>query len=516
MSGRSTETSLRCLAHPATLSSIAILLLNDHVLKRAMPSLLTGKLSDLAGVFFFPFLLAALLSHALERWARPRPATVGLVAMGVTGAWFALLKVSPVANAWTCSLLSALWGGQVVLLLDPTDLVALVMLWPAWRLWQRESARVERTMPPRLAWAALAVAVAATVATSPVNDELVLRIVNDNQEVYALTKFVAVVAGENPTDEREWMAYRSADNGRSWTAVEEIPAAVLSALAREPVAVAAGPTNPATQFRLSGQGAVEQSADGGQTWQAAWSVPSGRDRFIMRAKHGRGYDPGPYDLAFTPDGSGTLIVAAGTEGVLVRDPSGAWAGYEVGRAAPTPSATSEPRLWMALLGAEFLTSMALASLAAIGLTVYGLEPLVVAVDLRLGYRMAWWVRRPGLLGGVAGALVWVLLWAASWFEFPLSLAGVSFFITLVLALYWSWHRALSLAGWPAAPRAARREWLVAMGMLLLAGTAPWVLWAVGVIPWYGAAVALAALGGLLIVGLAAWRVRQYTRIGQAG
>jgi hypothetical protein len=38
--------SFRSLKHPLTLASIGLLLLNDHVLKTATPSALTGKLSD--------------------------------------------------------------------------------------------------------------------------------------------------------------------------------------------------------------------------------------------------------------------------------------------------------------------------------------------------------------------------------------------------------------------------------------------------------------------------------------
>ena len=306
------------------------------------------------------------------------------------------------------------------------------------------------------------------------------------------------------------MAYRSMDDGRSWTAVEEIPQAVQSALAQEPVPVAADPNSP-VQYRLSSRGAVERSDDSGRTWRVAWSVPPGRGAFRARAKRGGGYAPGPYDLAFAPDASGTLIVAAGTEGVLVCDPSGAWAAYGVGRTTPSPPSTSDPLLWLDLLRSELLASIALASLAAIALTVYGLGPLVFDVELRQGRRMAWWVRRPGCLGGVAGAGIWVLLWAASWFEFPISLACLFFFVTLVVSLYWTWRRALFLAGWPAASRSARRTWLAAMVVLLLVVTAPWVLWATGIIPWHGAALAVATLGGALAVGLGAWRIHRYTR-----
>lgn len=58
----SLSTALRCFTHPLTLISLGVLLLNDHILKTLTPSWLTGKLSDFAGVFFFPFLLAALIA----------------------------------------------------------------------------------------------------------------------------------------------------------------------------------------------------------------------------------------------------------------------------------------------------------------------------------------------------------------------------------------------------------------------------------------------------------------------
>lgn len=53
-------TALRGLAHPLSLLAVGLLLLNDHLLKHIAPSVLTGKLSDFAGLFFFPFLAAAV------------------------------------------------------------------------------------------------------------------------------------------------------------------------------------------------------------------------------------------------------------------------------------------------------------------------------------------------------------------------------------------------------------------------------------------------------------------------
>jgi hypothetical protein len=53
--GQNFHNSLRCLQHPITWLSIALLLVNDHVLKVFSPSRLTGKISDFAGSNFFPF-----------------------------------------------------------------------------------------------------------------------------------------------------------------------------------------------------------------------------------------------------------------------------------------------------------------------------------------------------------------------------------------------------------------------------------------------------------------------------
>src|SRR3990170_5839611 len=61
---RGMRPSLSALGHPLTLACIGLLLVNDHFLKRLYPSTLTGKLSDFAGLFFFPFLLTALLGLA--------------------------------------------------------------------------------------------------------------------------------------------------------------------------------------------------------------------------------------------------------------------------------------------------------------------------------------------------------------------------------------------------------------------------------------------------------------------
>jgi hypothetical protein len=44
----------RWLAHPVTVLALLVLILNDHVWKTRQPGLVTGKLSDAAGLVLMP------------------------------------------------------------------------------------------------------------------------------------------------------------------------------------------------------------------------------------------------------------------------------------------------------------------------------------------------------------------------------------------------------------------------------------------------------------------------------
>ena len=62
----------RELLSPLPLAALAVMILNDHVLRSRWPSWLTGKLSDFAVVLYFPFLLTATLGILL--WLADRVA----------------------------------------------------------------------------------------------------------------------------------------------------------------------------------------------------------------------------------------------------------------------------------------------------------------------------------------------------------------------------------------------------------------------------------------------------------
>jgi len=158
------------LVRPAPLVAAAALAINDHALKGAgvVPAAITGKLSDVAGLFLAGVVGVCLARGAVaarggRRARRDGPlaiATLLAIALG-----FAALKLWPGFNR----ALTATWGANT---LDASDLWCLPMLALAW-VWLRDRERAAtEASPPRFATAlALSGALllcAATPAPPPV------------------------------------------------------------------------------------------------------------------------------------------------------------------------------------------------------------------------------------------------------------------------------------------------------------------------------------------------------------
>jgi hypothetical protein len=86
------------LLHPCLLAAVVVLGLNDHLLKQSYPCLITGKLSDVAGLIFFPAFLQGLIEIVMRR-PRWRGSQKLLIATTVaTAAVFACVKALPMGG----------------------------------------------------------------------------------------------------------------------------------------------------------------------------------------------------------------------------------------------------------------------------------------------------------------------------------------------------------------------------------------------------------------------------------
>ncbi len=139
------------LLHPAALIAVAVLIVNDHAFKGTLPPVITGKLSDVAGLVFFPLALQGgwetVRSVAARPWGPSRGALA--VAIGATGVVFAAIQLSETAMLGYEYALGALqwplWAAlaaasgeplpgwfPVAGWSDPTDLLTLPALAVAW------------------------------------------------------------------------------------------------------------------------------------------------------------------------------------------------------------------------------------------------------------------------------------------------------------------------------------------------------------------------------------------------
>jgi hypothetical protein len=156
MPGRTSSTDRHvaadALLHPAALLAIAALLFNDHLGKAWWPGPVTGKLSDVAGLAFFPLLLVGtweLMLTIVGRFAGPSRTAIG-AATAATAVIFMVVKTTAVGTAvlavalgamqWAPAAIGALTAGSIVphvlpavVVRDPTDLIALpALVVPAW------------------------------------------------------------------------------------------------------------------------------------------------------------------------------------------------------------------------------------------------------------------------------------------------------------------------------------------------------------------------------------------------
>lgn len=156
----------RALLTPTWVGALALLVANDHWLKGSglLPGVLTGKLSDFAGMLVAPTLLATLLG------VRSRGALLACH-VAVAAVFTGIQLSTGFAAQW--SALMGVFGHPWTITCDPTDLLALPFLLLSWKLLVPQMDPELPALVPvqRTAVAALSVfGLWSTVATSAIDE----------------------------------------------------------------------------------------------------------------------------------------------------------------------------------------------------------------------------------------------------------------------------------------------------------------------------------------------------------
>jgi photosystem II stability/assembly factor-like uncharacterized protein len=223
------RSGLAALGSPWGIAAVALLILNDHLLKQVAPSALTDKLGDFAGLFFAPYVLLLAVGSLPIRFSRLFERHVALVAYALVGVFFAALKVSATSAAVLTSLLTVVLAGPVSIVLDPTDLIALAVLPVSYGVWIRGQSHVASGIALRLRHATVATcAVLAMVATSQPQPWVTSAAADsiDPETMYAVLDYT-VADG----------LHRTTDGGRTWTRLSTISGEVVADPARQGVYV---------------------------------------------------------------------------------------------------------------------------------------------------------------------------------------------------------------------------------------------------------------------------------------
>jgi len=218
------RASLAVLASPPSLVAIALLLINDHLFKQMWPSLVTGKLSDFAGLYFAPYVVLVAMFAIPFGALEGRPFRVACIAYLAIATGFVALKVSEATAAPLLAAASGL-GFPVVITADPTDLAALCMLplsYTAWSARVRQPAGRPRVL---LRSSSFAVAALAIVASSTAQPEISSVAIDVAGNVYAAIEYTSsdgVYVAD--LDARSW--HKLATTGRQLVADPHRPGVV--------------------------------------------------------------------------------------------------------------------------------------------------------------------------------------------------------------------------------------------------------------------------------------------------
>jgi len=450
------------LSHPFTLFALFTLFINDWVLRVYRPSRWTGKLGDFAWLFFFPLLLATLLSIFIPDRVSQRGRLVIAAAVFITGLIFSLANVNPSFNNLVNRALQAALRVPGDITRDPTDLIALGSLAAAWIFWEVD---LKITVPRiTMGWVAIQVGLLLTIANMPAQDYGIDSLSWKGDRIIA-----------------HWQ-YVSKDGGLTWEEVEPAARVEKEKLPKRLDEI---------RYTYTPGEVIKVSTDGGKTYPFDYPLRPVSQPLRIKYEMRDGipvFKQGPLDAGIDPV-SGNVLFAMGHEGVLVFTPDHEWEWVPVG---PYRRLTYDP-------GKEFLSLLVGEILMCIGFGLLVINTLILTI-----YRG--WFRK------VIVSIGWVGLFFTGALNPPaLSFGQPSFYLLGQLFQYIAILFGILvflILGILALIKIYPHSRTVVHKLLLigLSGStiflAPYLLWGFSILPEYSTAAVIAFLtGGMMLASL---------------
>ena len=364
------------LVHPLSLIAILLLLFNDHWLRYAHPSWLTGKLGDFTWLVFAPFIAGLLFAWLIPRRLDRQPQWVGILSIGFIGVWFATVKTIPFVHMLTTETLYAIVGWEGQLRLDPTDLLTLPALLISWMIWRQ--ARDSKVSLKPLAYVAFGLGILGTLATSgpSIPDYGVRYVCNTGDSL-----LIATTDGYGLP-----RAHQSVNGGLNWHEISSDDYDESTCL---------NINNMPMQFVWTPTDKIQVSTDGGETWQTDFDLFEQRQEIRYSQRHGGLFDdalvdePGPFAVTHDTN-TGNFIFAMGWDGVLVRQSEGQYTWVEVGfYYLPDTLDTIDPSELASHVFLELCLAVSTVFLVIVSSTTYIRRKLRVYVELWV--RASWYM-----------------------------------------------------------------------------------------------------------------------------
>jgi len=448
------------LTHPVPVGAVAVLLVNDLVLRWRWPCWITGKLGDVAWLLFAPLAAAVVAGLVLPRRVSRRRTWAIALGLALVAVPFVLGNAWPPALAVMRSLYRVLFGRQPLMVGDPSDLLTLPALYVTWRVWRSADGPGER-VPPR-AWGVLVLASLATLGNAVAPDYGIACL-------YASGGQIVAVGGPFASER----AFVSGDGGLTWSEDSDRAEALACPEQRKPETLRVPDTLEVYRFAPGER--VERSTDDGQTWTTAVDLGGNDARAAYRRKVQGAADPvgpGPLDALYDPS-TGHVILAMGREGVLVRTGDGEWRWVALDAYRYVPLETVDELVLLLQGEIALAVALALVVFAAWSSQLRGRWVTALVAVLGLAWCAVAIGLRPAVLGGY-------------WVDLALFPAIIVALLALPVGAWQGWR------GFRAAPTLSLGSGALSAGVAALY-LVPFVLWGLGIVPRYYQALGIGVL-----------------------